>query len=151
VLSAILACMNNGMGGNKRRRTQVKTGFDAVDLTEEHNSLGIFYLPWGRQEPFVRGRLQDKPALRKPRWFKFGNICAINVKEQMEIAKELIGDVTVGGDKDDPAVLPMYIIKRRKESYAKFYGGRRKAVYATGIGMCRSLSTVFWTCGRVWN
>ena len=44
----------------------------------------------------------------------------------MEIAKELIGDVTVEDDKNDLAVLPMYIIKRRKELYAKFYRGEKE-------------------------
>ena len=95
-LSAILACMRNGFGGNKRKRTQVFTGFDGVDLMNQNNNLGICYQQWGKREAFPRGTLSDAPLMREPRWFKFGNNCKIEVAMQIEIAKELTGDVTLG-------------------------------------------------------
>ena len=151
VLTTVLACMKRGWGGNKREKTVVSTLMDAVDLSDEQNALGICYQEWGMKEDFVRGKLNDAIITRQARWFKVGDICSINVSEQMDIVKELTGDVNVEWDADDPAILPMRIIKRRKESYAKWYRGGRNAVHATIIGMCRSLPTDILTCGRGWN
>ena len=67
--------------------------------------------------------LSNEPILHQPRWFKFGNICEIEVKDQMETAKELIGEVILGEARDDPSEFSTLIAKRRKASYVKFYRG----------------------------
>ena len=86
VLTTILACLQQGYGGNNRKKTAVLTGYDAVDLSNENNIMGISYQAWGRVESFSRGDLsKEKSFTRKPRWFKTENRCVIEVKEQMEI------------------------------------------------------------------
>ena len=79
--------MKKGFGGDKIKNTEVLTGFDAVDLMGENNATGICYQQRGKKDFFARGTLSDKPILRSPRWFKFGNNCVIEVKEQMEIGE----------------------------------------------------------------
>ena len=89
----------------------------------QNNNIGICYQQWGKREVFSRGTLSDAPLMREPRWFKFGKNCNIEVGKQIEIGKELAGDVALGNAIDDPVAIPMHIAKRRKESYAKFYRG----------------------------
>ncbi len=99
-------------GWNRRDCTWKNTGFDAVDLSEEGNAFGIYYQQWGRKEEFVSGTLADGPTLHHPRWFKVGDKCAIKVGEQVEISKELTGDLIATVDaQGNPTVLPKYIIK----------------------------------------
>ena len=64
-LTAILACMKNGSGGNKRKKTQVFTGFDRVDLMNQNNNIGICYRKWGKREVFSRGTLSGAPHYRR--------------------------------------------------------------------------------------
>ena len=124
VLTKILGCLEKGHGGNKKKNTYVATGSDKVDLSAEKNRFGVNYQQKGRVERFARGYHNKGDFVkRRPRWFKFGNVCEIEVGQQLAIAKELVGDVPVEGSSDDPAVLPMGIIKRRKTSYTKFYNG----------------------------
>jgi len=129
VLTTILACMREGGGGNRRKGSWKSTGFDGVDLSEEGNAFGIYYQECGRKEEFSRGYLVEEPRIRPARWFKIGHICNIEVREQLDIANELIGDAGVEGNDDDLDVLPAYIARRRKESYAQFYRGERAANY----------------------
>ena len=60
-----------------------------------------------------------------PCWFKFGDSCNIDVNKQVRISKELIGNDAVGDAQDDIAVLQLYITKRRKGPYTKFYRGEK--------------------------
>ena len=150
-LSAILACTKNGFGGNKRKKTQVFTGFDGVDLMNQNNNIGICYQQWGKREAFSRGTLSDAPLMREPRWFKFGNNCKIEVVEQIEIGRELIGDVTLGDALDDPAAIPMYIAKRRKESLPNSTEATSSAVCAIKVGTCQVSQTDILTCGMMWH
>jgi len=147
VLTCILGCLKKGFGGNKKQKTQVFTGHAAVDLFAENNSFGIFCQTFGATEEFQRGHLTTEMSLHKPRWFRFRNKCAIEVREQLKIAKELVGDVPVEGSSDDPGVLPRRIIMRRKESYVEFYRGE-EGLSNTALGMCLMLRIDILICGR---
>ncbi len=47
-LTALLACMKKGYGGNERKNTKRSTGVNAVDLSDENNISRVSYQPWGR-------------------------------------------------------------------------------------------------------
>lgn len=130
VLTAILKAFRDGYAGNQREGVRVMTGFDAVDLSATKNILGITYQQFGDTEIFDTGydMSENEKIRRKPRWFKFGDKCAIEVEQQSAIAKELVGGIPSGGNSDDQAVLPMRILERRKESYVRFYRGENGAV-----------------------
>ena len=78
-----------------------------MDLINQNNNIRIWYQQWGNRELFAKGTLSDDPLVRKPRWFKFGNNCKIEVGQQIEIAKELIGDVTLGNAQAHSTLLKM--------------------------------------------
>ncbi len=114
-LTALIACIKKGKDGDKRKGTFVSTSIPATDLSTESNSLGVSFQKWGDREEFQCGTLQNDTICRSPRWFKFGNKCVIELKEQYEIARELVGEDTAG------MPLPKQVSKQRKESYANFF------------------------------
>ena len=48
-LTAILACTKKGFGGDKIKKTEIYTGFDAVDLMDENIATGICYQQRGKK------------------------------------------------------------------------------------------------------
>ena len=83
-------------------------------------------------EAFKSGYLSDGPITRRPRWFKIGNECSIEVKEQMVIIKELTGDANIG--------LAGHGIR-----------GAGEVVLSTGPGIYPSSPVDIWTCGKAFN
>ena len=71
VLTSLLAAIRVGHGGDLRRKTFRKTGVDAIDLRDENNGSRVIVQQSGRQEAFNCGHLNEKPAQRKPKWFRF--------------------------------------------------------------------------------
>ena len=90
--------------------------------------MGVYYQTWGNHEQFSGGDISTNQKERQVRWFKIVNCYQIVVREQMRIAEDLTGDVDVGADKNNQDVLPLYIAKRKKESYSKFYKGKREHI-----------------------
>ena len=121
VLTTILASMKKGFEGNKRNGTRVSTEVEIVNVMEDNDF--IYCQQWGALESFAGGYLNDSIKMHRPRWFRFGKSCAIDVKEQLAIAKELSGDVSSRDQHE--GVLPRYIIERRRESFTKFYQGNK--------------------------
>ena len=121
MLSCVLSGIKKGFCGSERKGTKVSTGVDAVDLRDQHNNATrVCYQTWGAKEEFQSGTLGGT-ITRQPFWFKFGKTCVIEVKEQIEIAKELIGDIVLGVGKEDPEILPIYVKRQRHNYYPKFF------------------------------
>ena len=99
--------MKKGYGGDKKKGTKFATGLYAVNISEEYNSMGIYYQTWGNNEKFAGGTLSTNQTERQACWFKIGNCYQIDVREQMRIAKELTGYVRVGADKNNQDLLPL--------------------------------------------
>ena len=86
-LTALLHCIKEGGGGNRRRGTWVSTGIPHADLKMSNNALGnISYVSVRGQESFPRGDLSTEPRIRPARWFNFG--ATITADEQLRIARE---------------------------------------------------------------
>ena len=56
-LTALLQCIKQGYGGNRRRGTNVATTHYPVDLQDERNTSRVCYQQWGARQPFERGTL----------------------------------------------------------------------------------------------
>ena len=123
VLTALIACINKGFGGNKKKKTQVFTGFDPIELQNKNNGYGICFQIWGAKEPFKRGKDATAPLFREPRWFKFGSVDIHDLGAQMDIVNELAGNRAPHLLNEDDPSIPVYAAKRRKKSYIKFYKG----------------------------
>jgi len=131
-LTSLIACIKNGYGGNLRKRIRKMTGIDQADLFEHDNQLQIRYQHFGKKEIFARGDLAEsnpdkKPCERQPRWFHFGSDCPIRANTQGAIVDQLTGQCNPGqlghDGEDDPAVLPIYIIRRRQKLFQAYFQG----------------------------
>ena len=93
VLSVVIACLKKGYGKNQRKNVVVATGVPAMDLSVTSNRKCFQFN--GRQEDFPGGILSDTAVSKTPRCFKFGNGSVIDVKEQMQIGREIMGSMPV--------------------------------------------------------
>ena len=92
-VTVIMACLKRGYGGNKRKNTFIATGVPTMGLSDNSNRVCFHFN--GREEDFVGGNRFDTAVPKKPRWFRFGRRCVINVKEQTQIGRELTRDIPV--------------------------------------------------------
>ena len=67
--------MKKVYGGDKNKGTKFATGLYAVNISEEYNSMGIYYQNWGNHEKFTGGDLSTNQIEQQDRWSKIGN-CA---------------------------------------------------------------------------
>jgi hypothetical protein len=124
VFTALVRALKVGYGGDRRKGTQVMTGRPPIDLYDANNQLGVHCQMYGSPEAFDGGHLSEERITRRPRWFKIGDKCAIEVGEQVAIANELVGDVAADRETSDrAAVLPKHVIRQRKTAFATFYRG----------------------------
>lgn len=123
-LTALLACLKKGYGGNRKKGTLQATGYNAVDLEVENNEYPICFQKWGEKEEFERGTDSLDPIVRTPRWFKFCNDSnGIELKEQYPIVNELTGHRTSSTLAEGDLTIPRFAAKRRHKSYISFYKG----------------------------
>ena len=131
-LTALLACIKDGYGGSKKKKSVTATGISAVDLRIQDNDLHVCYQKFGRTELFKGGTLLDGDGfLRQPRWFHLGTEFPLLVKQQLQIVNQLTGTCDPGPiDDDDPAIIPLYQIRRRQKQFKYFFEGDKQG----GIG-----------------
>ena len=51
-LTSLIACIKAGFGGKQRDKAKKTTGYDATDLKEQGNLLGVSFQKWGAKEKF---------------------------------------------------------------------------------------------------
>ena len=103
-----------------------------VDLADEINDGKVCYQQFGRKEPFDRGRNSSEPILRRPRWFKFGNLNnTLEVGIQIDLLDEIIGKRLPSNYNDDDPSIPVFAAKRRKKQYIYFYKGNEEECTTT--------------------
>ena len=125
-LTSLLDCLKKGFGGNQKKKTYAITGLPAIDLRVQANGTGVFYDQFGRTEQFPRGKLSDEKRSHKPRWFHFGEDCPLELGRQLDIVEDLVGDRPTGNvDSGDPAVIPLYVKRRRERLHKKFFAKDR--------------------------
>ncbi len=129
-LTSLIACIKNGYGGRRRGNQHTVTSLDATDLKDQDNALGVCFQQYGKKELFQRGELDDAPVERSPRWFHFGKDFPIRVREQLLVVNQLTGQCDprqLGQDgkfdTSDPAVLPIYTIRRRQKLFKSYFRG----------------------------
>ena len=91
-LTAMITCIKDGGGGNKRKGTWVSTKIAVADLfCSKNEPNNIHYVNASGKEEFPQGTLADKLIRCYCRWFNFDVIRAISASEQLAIANELVG------------------------------------------------------------
>ena len=120
-MTALIACVKKGFGGNDRRNTKVATGHPSIDMAV--SSSRIYYQDFRTREEFVGGKLNTGPRMRTPRYFRFGTK-QIEVGAQLKIANELVGNMPVDETGAlDSVGIPRECARRRANMFRKFYRG----------------------------
>ena len=127
-LTSLISCIKAGYGGNRKKKTKKSTSIPNADLKDANNALGVCIQQYGKKEVFKGGELadQENPVKRAPRWFHFGGEFPIRVQDQVLIVNQLTGECDAGqlgrsGKSDAPAVLPIYVIRRRRKLFKAFF------------------------------
>jgi len=113
-MSCLLEGVDKGYWGNKRRdcvllRQGAMTGF-----SHENSKYSIAYQNYGDDELFPAGNLDMDPIVGRSRWFRSGETLVVNVRDQLDIVEELMGETP---ELDDEVAL------RRQNNYTSFVKG----------------------------
>ena len=74
-----------------------------VDLSEQYNEFALCFQCW---ESFERGNLSENKFNHRPRWFHCGNEFTIQLRLELNITNELIGQRDIDTiSVDDPDIL----------------------------------------------